>query len=194
MATSTVSRLAPVTARDGVDTRNQDNWESAAAVNLETTSMGATRVQGGQTAALTEEEFSFPPLAFLVPPGADVSGTRMNVYWRNFLATADRYTQGDDESFRFTPYAHQQAFNEREIERECQRLGGDEEAINLYRQAYNTDVVSYMTNPCQMTYDFAMSSLASFHNEVKEQKEEARKQDEREAEERRLETRATYAT
>jgi len=36
MATSTVSRLAPVTARDGVDTRKQENWGSTEVVNWET--------------------------------------------------------------------------------------------------------------------------------------------------------------
>jgi hypothetical protein len=36
MATLTVSRLAPVTARDGVDTRKQENWGSTEVVNWET--------------------------------------------------------------------------------------------------------------------------------------------------------------
>jgi hypothetical protein len=51
MATSSNARLAPVTARDGVDTRNQDNSVMPAGGSGETTSTGATRVQGGQTAA-----------------------------------------------------------------------------------------------------------------------------------------------
>jgi hypothetical protein len=51
MATSTVPRLASVTARDGVDTRKKDNCGTAAAVNQETTSVGVAHVQGGQLAA-----------------------------------------------------------------------------------------------------------------------------------------------
>ena len=52
MATSIVSRLAPVTARDGVDTRKKDNCGMAAAMNQETTRLGAgDQIRGGQSAA-----------------------------------------------------------------------------------------------------------------------------------------------
>ena len=56
MATTTDHRVAPAIARDGVDTRTQDNSGMAAAGTGETTSMGAAHARGGQTAASEEEE------------------------------------------------------------------------------------------------------------------------------------------
>jgi hypothetical protein len=159
MATSTVPWLAPTTARDGVDTRPQgekDNWESAAAVNRETTRLGGgDQKVGGQTAALT----------FLLPPGADVAGTRMSAFWSNYLSTADRYIRGDGESFMFVSYGDQQACNERDIENECAKLGAGEETMNVFRQFYNAELVRYMKKPDTATYTYALELLTQYDDE-----------------------------
>jgi hypothetical protein len=160
MATTVDLRLASVTACDGVDTRNKDNSGKAAAGTGETTRLGGgDQKLGGQTAALT----------FLLPPGADEAGTRMSAYWANYLSTADRYIKGDSESFMWTSYGHQQGCNERDIERECRRLGAGEEMLNIYRQFYNAQVVDYMAEPSQLTYDFAMKMLNQYNDELADQ-------------------------
>lgn len=137
MATSKEVRLAPVTARDGVDTRNKDNSGKAAAGTEETTrQVGGDLARGGQTAAL----------GYLLPLGAEVEGSAMNAYWGNYLSTAERYINGDEDAFRWTSYSHQQGINERDIERESRRFGAGEEMLNVYRQFYNAEVVVYLRN------------------------------------------------
>jgi hypothetical protein len=161
MATSTVSRLASVTARDGVDTRNKDNWGSAEAVNQETTLLGGgDQTQVGQTAALE----------YLAPPGAEKECSAMNAYWSNYLSTADRYVKDNDSaSFMWTSYDHQQAYNEREIERECRKCGGGAEMLNVFRQFYNAQVVLYKREPTEATLKYALGLLADFNKELEAQ-------------------------
>lgn len=72
MATSMEVRLAPVTARDGVDTRKKDNSVMPAGGSGKTTRLGAgDHVRDAQTAAI----------AYLVPPGAEVEGSAMNAFF-----------------------------------------------------------------------------------------------------------------
>jgi hypothetical protein len=174
MATSCIARLAPVTARDGVDTRTKDNSGKAAAGTEETTRLGAgDQIRGGQTAALIE---------YLLPCGAEVEGSRMNAYWSNYLSTAERYIKGGDDSFLWTSYEHQQGCNERDIERESRKLGAGEEILNIHRQFYNGEVVTYkreMNDPntpesCrELTREALARLLAAFKDELASQNKAA---------------------
>jgi hypothetical protein len=166
MATLVEARLAPVTARDGADTRNKDNSGKAAAGTGEVTLLGGgdqTRV--GQTAAIT----------YLLPPGADVANTAMNAYWTNYLRTADAYVQGDPlEFFKFTSFKHQQGFNEADIKRECYKLGGGEEMLTIYRQFYNAYVTEYLAEPTPLRLKHALEFLADYNKELAEQNNAAK--------------------
>jgi len=108
-------------------------------------------------------------LNYLVPPGADVPGTRMNAYWTNYLFTAERYIRRDTESFMFVPYERQQEQNENAIAEECRKLGVGAELLNVSRQFYNAQVVEYKREPTQLTYDFAMQLLDQYSTELADQ-------------------------
>jgi hypothetical protein len=97
----------------------------------------------------------------------------MNAFWSNYLFTAERYIRGDTESFAFVSYENQQAYNEREIEQECAKLGTGEETLNVLRQFYNAQVVLYKREPTPETFDFAMSLLAQFNDELAQQNKAA---------------------
>lgn len=164
MATSVEARLAPVTARDGVDTRNKDNSGKAAAGTGETTSVGAAHVRDVQTAAIT----------YLIPPGAEVEGSAINAYWTNYLRTADAYVQGDPlEFFKFTSFKYQQGFNEADIKRECYKLGGGEEMLTIYRQFYNSYVTDYLAEPNSRNLKSALEMLSDYNKELAEQNKAA---------------------
>ncbi len=136
MATSIDLRLAPVTARDGVDTRKQDM----------TTSVGVTHV-----------------LEYLLPPGADVIGSRMNSIWRNYMSHAEAYIKGDPlKFFIFTSFQYQQGFNEKAIQSEC---SADDKMRNVYRQLYNAEVTDYKRSPSETTFKCAMEFLADFNGD-----------------------------
>ena len=179
MATSTVSRLAPANARDGVDTRKQDNWGTAAAVNQETTSMGATHVTGGQQAAVEEKECTCAQPVYLAPPGVEVKGSPMSAIWSNYLRTAEVYIKRvHPDFFKFNSFERQQEFNERDIERETRKYGLGEEMLNVYRQCYNAEITTYLAQlndpsvpeECrQLTLDFAMSQLENYKEELASQ-------------------------
>jgi hypothetical protein len=108
-------------------------------------------------------------LNYLVPPGADVPGTRMNAYWTNYLFTAERYIRRDTDSFMFVPYERQQEQNENAIAEECRKLGVGAELLNVSRQFYNAQVVEYKREATQSTYDFAMKLLSQYSTEMADQ-------------------------
>lgn len=166
MATLVDARLAPVTARDGVDTRTKDNSVMPAGGSGETTrQVGGDLARGGQTAALT----------YLIPPGANVPGSAMNAYWTNYLRTADAYIQGDPlEFFKFTSFKYQQGFNEADIKRECYKLGAGEEMLTIYRQFYNSYVTEYLAAPNPRNLKSAMDMLAEYNKELAEQTKAAK--------------------
>ena len=161
MATSMGSRLASVTARDGVDTRKQDNSGKAAAGTEETTSVGVAYVTVGQQAAVVVE--------YMLPPGVDVKGSRMSSFWSNYTATADRYIRGDINAFKFTTFTHQQGFNERDIERECRTCGAGEEMLNVFRQFYNAQVTEYKRDPSELALSYVLELLADYNQELNDQ-------------------------
>ncbi len=166
MATSMEVRLAPVTARDGVDTRKKDNSVMPAGGSGETTRLGAgDHVRDAQTAAI----------AYLVPPGAEVEGSVMNTYWTNYLRTAENYIKGDPlEFFKFTSFKHQQGFNEADIKRECYKLGAGEEMLTIYRQFYNSYVTEYLAEPNPRRLKYALEFLADYNKELAEQNNAAK--------------------
>lgn len=148
-------RLAPANARDGVDTRKKD---------LTTCLEVRSQDRDVQTAAIT----------YLVPPGAEVEGSNMNSHWKNYLRTAEHYIKGDPlEHFKFTSFKHQQGFNEADIKRECLKLGGGEEMLNLYRQFYNSYVTEYKAEPNPFTLKSALRFLADYNKELAEQNKAA---------------------
>jgi hypothetical protein len=112
MATTEVTRLAPVTARDGVDTRTKDNQGSAAAVNWETTRSGAgDREQDGSNAAAEFDAWlaSLPHvrLDLVAPAGAEVAGAPIWGAWGMYETVAKRRMEDSDESFRWVSYETQ---------------------------------------------------------------------------------------
>lgn len=165
MATTKDARLAPVTARDGVDTRNKDNSGKAAAGTGETTRLGASQDRDAQTAAIT----------YLLPPGAEVEGSAMNAYWTNYLRTAENYVKGDPlEFFKFTSFKYQQGFNEADIKRECYKLGAGEEMLTIYRQFYNAYVTDYRAEPTAHNLKYAVNMLAEYNKELSDQTKAAK--------------------
>lgn len=154
MATSTVPRLAPVNARDGVDTR-PDNGEKDL-----TTRVGASHDRDAQTAAIT----------YLLPPGAEVEGSNMAVFWRNYMRTADAYAAGDPlHHFRFTSFRQEQSHNEEDIAHECRKLGAGEEMLNVYRQFYNAAVTEWRAEPRWRQLDNVDHLLEQFNKELEAQ-------------------------
>ena len=155
MATSVEVQLAPVTARDGADTRKKENSEEAAAESGEATRVGdGDHERDGQAAAL-----------YLVPTGAEIEGSPMNVYWANYLSLAEDYIL-DRDFFRFVPFDKQQAYNEAEIEGECNRTGEKEAILNIYRMYYNRSITKFRkTNDSQYLKD-AMEYLADFNKQL----------------------------
>jgi len=112
-------------------------------------------------------------LSYLDPPGANVYGTRMNAYWRNYLFTAERYIH-DCDSFRFVSYEQQQKQNEDAISEECSKLGVGEEYLNVSRQFYNAQVVLYKKESTNLTYEFACSLKEQYDIELAQQNEAAK--------------------
>ena len=166
MATSTVTRLAPVTARDGVDTRNKDNSVMPAGGSGETACLEVrSQDRDAQTAAIT----------YLIPPGAEVEGSAMNAYWTNYLRTAENYVKGDPlEHFKFTSFKYQQGFNEADIKRECYKLGAGEEMLTIYRQFYNSYVTEYREDPNPRNLKYALDMLAEYNKELADQTKAAK--------------------
>jgi hypothetical protein len=154
-------RLAPVTARDGADTRNKDNSGKAAAGTGEVTRLGGgDQKRDAQTAAIT----------YLLPPGAEVEGSPMNAYWTNYMRTAEAYIAGDPmDFFKFTSFKYQQGFNEADIKRECYKLGAGEEMLTIYRQFYNAYVTEYLAEPTPLGLKHALEFLADYNKEMAEQ-------------------------
>jgi hypothetical protein len=112
MATHEESRLAPETARDGVDTRKKDNQGSAAAVNWETTSLrGDAQGSGGQNAAAEFDAWlaTLPNvrLDLVAPMGAGVVGAPIWGAWGAYETVAKRRMEDSDESFRWVSYETQ---------------------------------------------------------------------------------------
>ncbi len=162
MATSTVSRLVSANTRDGVDTRKKDNCGMAAAMNQETTRLGAeNQIRDEQTAAME---------MYLAPPGAEVEGSLMNAYWKNYLNLADHYVNGRDEMFMYVSFERQQSYNEADIARECNRVAPNTEGIlNLYRQYYNQAITEYREDKNSNTLECALGYLEEFRGEQREQ-------------------------
>jgi hypothetical protein len=131
----------------------------AAAMKQETTRLGAgDQIRDGQTAA------------YLAPPGADVEGSLMNAYWRNYLALADHYVNGHDEMFMYVSFERQQSYNEADIARECNRVAPNTEGIlNLYRQYYNQAITEYREDKNEKTLECALGYLEEFKSEQREQ-------------------------
>ena len=121
MATSQESRLAPETARDGVDTRTKENWGSVATVNRETTSLrGVAQGLGEQTAAVTEFDawLDILPcvrLDLVAPTGAEVEGAPLWGVWGRYETVAKRHMEDSDESFRWVSYQTQVERAEEEL-------------------------------------------------------------------------------
>jgi len=158
MATSIVSRLAPVTARDGVDTRKKDNCGTAAAVKQETTSLVGLG-QGGQSAA-----------SYLAPPGAEKEGSAMNAYWSNYLSVADSYVKGESDSFMWVGFDTQQSHNEIEIQRACDRMGPNTHGfLNVYRQFHNAAITEFRKTLQSTDLVDALENLEEFNNELRTQ-------------------------
>lgn len=154
-------RLAPVTARDGVDTRTKENSGKAAAGTGETPCLEVrSQDRDEQSAALS----------YLIPPGAEVEGSLMNAHWTNYLRLVDTYVQGDSvHFFKFKTFESQQSVNERNIERECRKLGGGEEMLNVFRQFYNAQVTDYSCNPTTLTLNYATELLEKYNEELSKQ-------------------------
>jgi len=141
----------PVNTRDGVDTRPLDGEKDL------TTRVGACHDRDEQTAAIT----------YLLPPGAEVEGSNMGAFWRNYMRTADAYIKGDPlEQFKFTTFEHQQGFNEADIKRECFKLGAGEEMLTIYRQFYNRYVTEYLADPTPRNLKYALDMLAEYNKEL----------------------------
>jgi hypothetical protein len=107
MATSTVSRLAPVTARDGVDTRKQENWGMTEVVNRETicqvdmiTGLGLPTVNSGNTSieqtANAEGQFEYYEC-----DQCDCCGVGADLYNARCARCSDLGEEVDDD---FRPY------------------------------------------------------------------------------------------
>lgn len=120
MATHGTHRLAPETARDGVDTRKQENWESVATVNRETTSLrGVAQGSGGQNAAAEFdawlETLPHVRLDLVAPAGAEVEGAPLWGVWGRYETVAKRHMEDSDESFRWVSYQTQVQRAEEEL-------------------------------------------------------------------------------
>jgi hypothetical protein len=158
MATSTVSRLAPVTARDGVDTRKKENCGTAEAVMQETTRLGENHVRIEQTAAM-----------YLAPPGAEIVGSSMNAHWTNYLNLAD-LSVNDPEACKWVSYKYQQAVNEKHIERLCNNMGPNTEGmLNLYRELHNHDVTEFRRSGSSVWSESVAEYLAEYNDELSHQ-------------------------
>jgi hypothetical protein len=113
----------------------------------------------GQTAAL-----------YLAPPGADVEGSLMNAYWKNYLALANAYVEGKDEMFMYVSFERQQSYNEADISRECNRIAPNTEGIlNLYRQYYNQAITEYREDKDSNPLECALGYLEEFKAEQRAQ-------------------------
>ena len=146
------SRVAPAIARDGVDTRPQGEKDL-------TTRVGASHDRDEQTAA-----------TYLLPPGAEVEGSNMAAFWRNYMRTADAYAKGDPlEHFRFTSFRESQSHNEEDIARECRKLGAGEEMLNMYRQFYNAAVTEWRAEPRWRQLDNVYHLLDQYNKELEAQ-------------------------
>jgi hypothetical protein len=138
----------------------KDNSTATEVALEETTRLGdGDQFRVGQTAAL-----------YLAPPGADVEGSLMNAYWRNYLALADAYVNGKDEMFLFVSFERQQSYNEADIARECNRIAPNTEGIlNLYRQYYNQAITEYREDKDSNPLECALGYLEEFKAEQREQ-------------------------
>jgi hypothetical protein len=155
MATLLEARLAPVTARDGVDTRKQDNSAATEVALGETTRLGAgDQFRVGQTAAF-----------YMAPPGADVVGSPMSAYWTNYIRLADAYVNGED-CFLWVPYSTQQSFNEKSIRCACP---SHEEILTLYREFYNRSITEFRKHHDSQDLEDALDYLADFNKEQTKQ-------------------------
>jgi hypothetical protein len=157
MATTRDARLAPVTARDGADTRNKDNSGKVATGTEEVTRLGGgDQKRVGQTAAL-----------YLVPAGE-------TGYWTNYLRLADAYVNGED-MFQFVSYKTQQSYNEQDIQRECNRIGPNTEGmLNLYRESYNRCITEFRKTLLSNHLENALEYLEDFKKEQREQEDAAK--------------------
>lgn len=147
MATSMEVRLAPVTARDGADTRNKDV---------------VTRLGGG------DQERDAQTAAMYLVPNCDAG------YWENYLRLADAYVAGED-IFQFQSFKTQQSYNEQDIQRACNRIGPNTEGmLNLYRQSYNQAITEFRkTHSCD-ALENALEYLVDFQKEQAEQETAAK--------------------
>ena len=141
---------------------NRMNSELAAAGTEETTRLGAeNQIRDEQTAAME---------MYLAPPGAEVEGSLMNAYWKNYLNLADHYVNGRDEMFMYVSFERQQSYNEADISRECNRVAPNTEGIlNLYRQYYNQAITEYREDKNSNTLECALGYLEEFRGEQREQ-------------------------
>ena len=167
MASTKNILLATEPARDGVDTRKKDNCGMAAAVKQETTRLGAgDQIRDEQIAATM----------YLVPDGAEVEGSLMNAYWKNYLNLAKWYVEGKDEMFMFVSFDKQQSYNEADIARECNKLGPNTEGIiNLYREFSNQAITKYRKTGDKSYLATAKEHIAEFMRERREQENAAYK-------------------
>ena len=141
---------------------NRMNSELAAAGTEETTRLGAeNQIRDEQTAAME---------MYLAPPGAEVEGSLMNAYWKNYLNLADHYVNGRDEMFMYVSFERQQSYNEADISRECNRVAPNTEGIlNLYRQYYNQAITEYREDKDSNPLECALGYLEEFKAEQREQ-------------------------
>lgn len=173
MATSVEARLASVTARDGVDTRKKENCGTAAAVNQETTRLGAgDQIRGGQLAA-----------SYRVPPGADIVGSQMYEAWENYLRIADAYVydQVDYDGvpcFRFMPYWKAEDSHAEGVQNACR---GRDYELNLYRRYYNLAVTEFRKTQDSRDLETMLDRLVVLDEETEKIEEEIRTLPQRQA-------------
>lgn len=144
MATFMAPRLAFVTARDGVDTRNKDM----------TVACNEKQERVGQSAAF-----------YMAPPGADKVGSAMHAYWTNYLRLADAYVNGLDY-FQFVSYADQQCSNEAAIERVISPTDG---VLHLYRMWYNSSITNFRKSLDSSDLEDALEYQSMFAKEKADQ-------------------------
>ena len=122
MATSR-ARLAPVNARDGVDTRTKENsvmpCEANGGDNL---SVEKITGEGGQLAA------------WVVPPGADVPGSRMSELWNEWLVLAESHVVEWDEPLS-NKYAREDQFHMTQALMFSEMMGMGVWAMELHQSA-----------------------------------------------------------
>jgi hypothetical protein len=173
MATSTVPRLASVTARDGVDTRKKDNCGTAAAVNQETTRLGAgDQIRVGQLAA-----------SYRVPPGADIVGSQLYAAWENYLRIADAYVYdqiGCDglPCFQENPFWKMEDSHAEDVQNACR---GRDYELNLYRRYYNLAVTEFRKTHDSRDLETMLERLAVLDQETEKIEEEIRTLPQRQA-------------